>query len=443
MDTRVTLTMNEVKRLHYMQKIVDHQMTATQAAELLGLSVRQVRRLVAKYRREGAPGIAHGNRGRAPSNQIQPEVRSQILALAEKHYRDYNDCHFTEELAEKHGVQLSRSSVRRIRRQANLKSPRKRRAARHRSRRERRAQAGMLLQADGSRHNWLEGRGPWLSLIAYIDDATNEVSGAIFREEEDAAGYFMGLQQICLQSGIPGAIYADQHTIFQSPSKATLEQELAGERPRSQFGRLLTELGIELIAARSPQAKGRIERLWGTFQDRLVKALREAGAATLEEANRVLESFLPRHNQRFRVKPAQEGTAYVPWPKEYRAKDFFCFKHTRTVTHDNTIPFDGHRLQIPPGPQRRSYAKAKVEVQQHLDGRLEIHFQGTRLVTFQPADELPVRVKRFTPRPSEETLEKQPQRRSAAKPKERMPFKPAADHPWRKPVFAKKAEEIQ
>ena len=443
MDTRVTFNMKEIRRLHVLQKIVDQQMTASQASELLGLSLRQVRRLVAKYRQQGAPGIVHGNRGRTPSNQITEEVRKQILQLAEKQYRDYNDCHFTEELVEKYGLQVSRASVRRIRRQANLRSPRKRRAPLHRSRRERQAQVGMLLQTDGSRHDWLEGRGPWLSLIAYIDDATNEVSGAVFREEEDAAGYFLGLQQICLQTGIPGAIYADQHTIFQSPTKATPEQELSGEQPRSQFGRLLAELGIELIAARSPQAKGRIERLWATFQDRLVKALREASASNLEEANQVLVNFLPRHNQRFRVKPAQEGTAYVPWPKEYRAKDYFCFKHTRTVTNDNTIPFDGHRLQIPPGPKRRSYAKAKVEVQQHLDGQLEIRYQGKRLASFQSATELPVRVNRFTPLPAEAMPLKQVQPKPVVKPKERKPFKPAADHPWRKPLFAKKGKRIE
>jgi transposase len=435
--------MNEIKRLHLIKQIVDKQMTAPQAAELLGLSVRQVRRLVAKFRQHGAPGMVHGNRGRTPGNQIKQDVRSKILELAENQYRDYNDCHFTEELDEKHDLQVSRSSVRRIRRQASLKSPRKRRAPRHRSRRERKEQTGMLLQADGSRHDWLEGRGPWLSLIAYIDDATNEVSGAVFREEEDAAGYFLGLQQICLETGIPGAIYADQHTIFQSPTKATLEQELAGEQPRSQFGRLLAELGIELIAARSPQAKGRIERLWGTFQDRLVKALREAGASNLQEANQLLMSFLPKYNQRFRVKPAQEGTAYVPWPKVYRAKDYFCFKHTRTVTNDNTIPFDGHRLQIPPGPKRRSYAKAKVEVQQHLDGQLEIRYQGMSLATFQSADEQPVRVKKFSPLSGDETPKKQVQKKPAPKPKERKPFKPAADHPWRKPLFAKKGEKIE
>jgi hypothetical protein len=298
----------------------------------------------------------------------------------------------------------------------------------------------MLLQADGSRHDWLEGRGPKLTLIAYIDDATNEVSGASFRDEEDAAGYFLGLQHICLQTGIPAAIYADQHTIFQSPTKATLEQELAGEQPRSQLGRLLDELGIELIAAHTPQAKGRIERLWDTLQDRLVKALRKAGASNREEANQVLTRFLPKHNRRFRVEPAQAGTAYVPWPKEYRAKDIFCFKHTRSVSNDNTISFDGHRLQIPAGPKHRSYARAKVQLKQHLDGRLEICYQGKSLVTFEPSGEQPVRVKKFSPAPGQVAIQKQEQNKPVKIPKERKPYIPAADHPWRKPLFAKKTE---
>lgn len=376
MDKRVTLTMNEIRRLYVMQQIEDKQITGSQAAQLLGLSLRQIRRLIAKYREHGAPGLVHGNRGRAPNNRIEEAWQVRIWELAQEKYKDYNDSHFTEELEAKHGMKVSRSTVRRIRRKNNQPSPRKRRSPRHHSRRERKPQAGMLLQTDGSRHDWLEGRGPWLTLIAYIDDATNRVSGASFRDEEDAAGYFLGLEEICLTQGIPAAIYADRHTIFQSPTKATIEQELAGEQPRSQLGRLLDELGIELIAAHSAQAKGRVERLWETFQDRLVKVLREAGAANREEANQVLAVFLPPFNQRFQVEPAQAETAYVPWPKEYRPQDFFCFKHIRTVANDNTISFDGHRLQIPPGPQRRSYARAKVDVWQHLDGRLEVRYQG-------------------------------------------------------------------
>ncbi len=433
--------MKEIKRLHLVQQIIEQKMTAGQASELLGLSLRQVRRLVAKYRVKGAPGMTHGNRGKRPNNQTEEEVRNEVLKLAKGQYQDYNDCHLTEELAENHKLNLSRSTVRRIRHQANLPSPRKRRAPCHRSRRERKVQAGMLLQTDGSHHDWLEGRGPWLTLIAYIDDATNEVSGAVFREEEDAAGYFLGLQQICLNKGIPAAIYADQHTIFQSPIKVTLQQELAGEQPRSQFGRLLDELGIELIAARSPQAKGRIERLWETLQDRLVKALREANATNLDEANQVLKHFLPKYNRRFSKKPTLDNTAFIPWPKEYRVQDFFCFKHTRTVTNDNTIPFDGHRLQIPPGPNRASYAKAKVEVRQHLDGRLEVHYHGNSLAIFAPVDDRPVRVNKFSPRQEDHPTPAEPKTLVTAK--ERKSYKPAANHPWRKPLFTRKTEAMK
>ena len=193
-----------------------------------------------------------------------------------------------------------------------------------------------------------------------IDDANSEVAGVCFREEEDAAGYFLVLKQVCLSQGLPQALYADQHTIFQSPSQPTVEQELSGELPRTQLGRLVDELGIQLIAARSPQAKGRIERLWGTLQDRLVKELRQAGACDVESANQVLSAYLPKFNARFQVEAAEPGSAYIPWPQDREPSQYFCFKYTRTVTNDNTISFNKHRLQIPPGPQRRSYAKLRL-----------------------------------------------------------------------------------
>lgn len=428
MDKKVTMTIKELKRMHVIHEINAGRMTAKAAGAILGLSVRQVRRLVKKQREGGDEALAHGNRGRASPRRLEAAIRARIVELAKGKYRDYNDCHFQEELAElSEPIQVSRSTLRTIRRAEGLPSPRKRRAPRHRSRRERKPQAGMLLQTDGSRHDWLESRGPWLSLLAYIDDATGEVPWAGFREQEDAAGYFIGLRAICLTYGIPGAIYADQHTIFQSPAEASLEQELAGEQPRSQFGRLLDELGIELIAAGSAQAKGRIERLWETFQDRLVKALRAAEAANASEANQVLETFLPKFNGRFGVAPAQPGSAYLPWPEAYRSEQFFCFKHTRLVTNDNTIAFDSHRLPIPPGSKRRSYAQTRVEVWQHLDGRLEVRYQGESLVSFQPATAEPLRVGKFTPAPGQ-TWTKPP---AASKAKIRTPHRPAADHPWR------------
>jgi transposase len=436
MNTQVTLTMKEQ---HKLKMVIDYEagkVRAQRAAELLGISKRQFRRLVAAFRKRGVAAVAHGNRGRAPANCVPEAIRQEILRLAKETYQDYNDCHFTEELAEQsEPILVSRSTVRRIRRSAGQGSPRKRRAHRHRSRRERYPQAGMLLQTDGSRHDWLEGRGPWLTLIGMIDDANNEIAGACFREEEDAAGYFLVLRQVCLTQGLPQALYADQHTIFQSPGQPTIEQELAGARPRTQFGRLVDELGIQLIAARSPQAKGRIERLWGTLQDRLVKELRKAGASDLESANRVLAAYLPKFNARFRMEAAQPGAAYVPWPPEQDPSQYFCFKYTRTVTNDNTVSFNTHRLQIPAGPQQRSYAKARVELRHHLDGKMAICYQGQTLVTFSPATPAPPRVGYF--QPAAATVSATPLAPKPPKPP-RQPWKPPADHPWRRPLAAKR-----
>ena len=439
MNTQVTLTMKEQ---HKLKMVIDYEagkVHAQRAADLLGISKRQFRRLVAAYRKRGIAALAHGNRGRIPANRLSEPVRQEIVRLAKETYQDYNDCHFTEELAERaEPIEVSRSTLRRIRRAAGQGSPRKRRAPQYRSHRERYPQAGMLLQTDGSRHDWLEGRGQWLTLVGMIDDANNEIPGACFREEEDAAGYFLVLEQVCRHKGIPQALYADRHTIFQSPSQPTLEQELSGELPRSQFGRLVDELGIQLIAARSPQAKGRIERLWGTLQDRLVKELRKAGASDLESANQVLAAYLPKFNARFQVKAAQPGSAYLPWPEDRHPDEFFCFKYTRTVTNDNTVPLDGHRLQIPPGPQRKSYAKARVELRHYLDGSLAIFYQGQYLVAFKPATPVTLRVGQFQPAVTASPPPK-PEREKLPKPP-RQPWKPPPDHPWRRPLAAKETK---
>ena len=433
MNTEVTLNRKEQKRLKVLNEVEAGRMTTRQAAELLGLSVRQVKRLKKAYREKGAAGLAHGNRGQASARRTPEKVRQQVVELAKKEYKDYNDQHFTEELEEREGIRLSRSTVRRIRRAAGLGSPRKRRAPRHRQRRERRPMEGMLLQTDGSDHDWLEGRGPRLALIAYIDDATNQVPGAVFREEEDAAGYMLALCDISQTSGLPLALYADRHSIFQSPKEPTLEEQLAGQEPRSQFGRVLDELDIQLIPAYSPQAKGRVERLFQTFQDRLVKALREAGASNAQEANAVLDEFLPRFNQRFEKQAAQPGSAYREWPSDLRPDDVFCFKFTRVVANDNTISFSGHKLQIPPGPSRRSFARARVEVRQHLDAHLSVHYQGQTIASFEAANCEPLRVGKFTPAaPPIPASPPQPPAAPATQPRPHTPAKPAPDHPWRR-----------
>lgn len=299
----------------------------------------------------------------------------------------------------------------------------------------------MLLQIDGSDHEWLEGRGPRLTLLAAIDDATGELPFALFRMQEDAAGYFILLRNIAEKDGLPLALYADRHTIFRSPKQATVEQELAGERPRSQFGRLVDELGIELIPSYSPQGRGRVERLFGTLQDRLVKELRRSGAETLEEANQALDAFLPRFNARFAQRPADPQPAFLPWPEGLNPEHLFCFKHQRTVRNDHTVSFAGAHLQIPPNRQRTNYARCRVELRQHMDGQLSIWYQGYELARFEPEQPGPPRVGQFTPKtqhvevPPAASISENAQKIKPETAKGIQPWKPPADHPWRKPFI--------
>lgn len=437
MDTEVTLTVREQKRLFVITEVLAGRWTAAQAAAKLELSLRQMRRLLAAYRRDGPAGLVHGNRGRPSPRCLPSDLRQQVVELARSAYADYNDHHLADVLAEDHNIQVSRSSVRRLRREAGFASPRKKRPPHHRSWRPRRPQPGMLLQLDGSHHAWLEGRGPELCLIAAVDDATGEIPWALFRPEEDAAGYFMLLRHISRTHGLPLALYADRHTIFQSPKKASISEQLAGHPPRSQFGRLLDQLAIQLIPAHSPQAKGRIERLFGTLQDRLVKALRQARASSLEDANQVLQRFLPTYNSRFAVPPAQPQSAYRPWPAGLQPDTVFCFKHERVVANDNTISFNGHRLPIAPGPSRCSHAHCRVEVRQHLNGQLLVCYQGSPLARFKPLHPGPPPVGKFTPADPPPI----PAKRRPGKPVSRLkvpgrPHKPAPNHPWRLPIIA-------
>lgn len=382
----VTLNQKEQKRLMVLNQVGEGRLVGWQAAETLDLSLRHTRRLMAQYRWEGAAALAHGNRGRKPDHALSEELRQRVADLANTVYRGFNTQHFTEVLLEREGIGMSRSTVRRILRSAGVSSPRKRRAPRHRSRRERRAQEGQLLQIDGSRHDWLQGRGPWLTLIGAIDDATGRVPYALFREQEDAQGYFLLMEGIVAREGIPLAVYHDRHSIFEHAENAveSLQEQLEGRRNPTQFGRLMQELGVTSISSYSPQAKGRVERLWGTFQDRLVSELRLAGASNREEANRVLGDLLPRFNDRFGVPPAQDGSAYVTPGADFIASQLFCFKYERTVGVDNVVRFAEHRLQIMPDECRISYARARVQVQERMDGSLAV-FSGRRCLATQPA----------------------------------------------------------
>ena len=437
MKERVTLNKKEQKRLMVLNQIERGVMTAREAAEVLGLSLRHVRRILAAYRKEGAQALAHGNWGRKPCNTLDESLKKRVVELAQSTYAGCNVQHFTELLAERENIPLCRSSVRLILLGAGIKSPRRRRAPKHRSRRERYPREGMLLQIDGSDHDWLEGRGPRLSLVGAIDDATGEVPHALFRDEEDAQGYTLLLRYIVESRGIPEALYHDGHGIFERSRKEpeSLEEQLMGKRKPTQFGRIMEELGIISITSLSPQARGRIERLWGTFQDRLVSELRIAGASNREEANRVLWSFLPRYNPRFVVPATEPGSAYREPPEGFNPNEVFCFKYQRTVGRDNVVRFGKHRLQIMPTNGRSSYVKAKVEVHERMDGSLAVYYKGQCLLTKPAPPEAPVlRVRntaRFIPgaKPQEITA---PMVGKTSEPGIRHPYKPAPNHPWRR-----------
>jgi hypothetical protein len=245
------------------------------------------------------------------------------------------------------------------------------------------SQEGMLVQMDGSYHDWLEARGPWLTLLLAIDDATGTVPFALFREHEDTHGYFHLFEGIIRNKGIPLAVYTDRHAVFKHSSNGSAALEgLAGkERKPTQFGRALKELVVHQIFARSPEAKGRIERLAGTFQDRLVAELRLAGARTMDEANRVLMDFLPRYSERFAVPATQTISAYRPLNHELDLASVLCFKYSRKVDRDNTVKYDWHTLQLLPGTDHPSYAGNRVEIQERLDGNLTVCYQGHPIST--------------------------------------------------------------
>lgn len=363
------------KRALVLTRLVAQKIDVREAALALGISERSVRRLRALLIAEGPEALVHGNAGRRPAHALAPAVARRVIAAAKNGYAGLNDTHLSELLAERESLVVSRRSVQRILRGAGIESPRKRRAPRFRSRRQRRAAAGELVQLDASRHRWFGD--VQVDLLGAIDDATGEVLAAVFREHEDAAGYLRVLHDLLERRGIPLAVYSDRHSVFWIKPRAgeTLADEHGRERQPTQLGRAFAELGVEMIFASSPQAKGRIERLWGTLQDRLLGEMRLARVATIEEANAFLARYLERHNRRFAVAPADPTSVWRALPDDLAGEDVCCLKYARHVAADNTVTHEGVVVQLPPRV-RGSYAHLRVEVRHHLDGSVGVHLPG-------------------------------------------------------------------
>src|SRR5947207_504638 len=372
------LSQKELQRVSVISSCVKGDMACARAAELLSLSIRHVKRLKQRLREQGEAALAHANRGRPSPRRLPSRVRQAVIRLARTTYAGFNDHHLCEKLCEVEGLALSREALRRRLRQAGMGSPRKRRAPAHRQRRLRSAREGELVQLDGSPHDWLESRGPRLTALGLQDDATGKILAAQFFPSESALGYLSLLRRLLRRHGTPLAFYGDHSGIFvRNDDFWSVEEQLAGKRQPTQFGRALEQLGITFIAARSPQAKGRVERLWGVLQDRLCSELRLALASDLDSANAVLRNFIADYNRRFARRPREMQTAWRPAPENLDR--ICCFVHQRVVSNDNIVQWEGQRFQIPQQAQRFSFAGAKVHLYQALDGRVSLYYGDTKL----------------------------------------------------------------
>ena len=373
-----TLSQKELQRVTVISRCVQGNLTCARAAELLDLSPRHIKRLKARYRQGSAAALAHVSRGRPSHRRLPERTRIRILALARTRYTGFNDHHLHDKLVEQEGLSLSRETLRRLLRREALGSPRKRRPPAHRQRRLRAAREGELVQLDGSPHDWLEGRGPLLTALGMQDDASGKILAAQFFPSETSQGYFRLLQSLLRRFGVPIAFYGDRSGVFtRNDQHWSIDEQLAGQRQPTQFGRALEQLGVTFIAAQSPQAKGRIERLWGVLQDRLTSELRLAQACDLASANFVLRRFLADYNRRFARAPREAEKAGRIAPENLDR--ICCFTHQRIVSNDNVVQWGRLRLQIHPQPRRFSFAGATVQIHQALNGRLSLYYRDTRL----------------------------------------------------------------
>lgn len=409
----MTLTRAEMKKVLVVEKVMDGHMTNKEGAISLGLSERQLIRLKKKYQAEGAKGISHQNRGKKPKHALNDEVKERAASLYSTKYLGSNSCHFAELLKEHEDIHLSPSSVRRVLLDKGLKRAKQRRRSKAHQPRQRRAQAGMLWQIDATPFKWLEERAPAFALHAAIDDATSIVVGAIFRPHECREGYSLVMQQGINHYGLPLGLYSDRHTIFRSPNeKLSVEQELAGDtQPLSSFGKAMSELNIEHIKAVTPQAKGRIERLWLTLQDRLVIELRLLGIQTIDAANEALPELIQKHNKQFSIAPRSSESAYVQLQKHIELSYVFTLREYRKLGAGNTLSYRGATYTLAEPSTQRFDAKTTVEVRETLNGKVVMWHQGQAILLKQ--------------------IEKQDQKPQTKKASSAQPRKPAKEHPWK------------
>jgi transposase len=403
----IMASQEELRRLHVIEKVLEGGLRQVEAAEILSLSSRHIRRVVKRVRREGQRGIVHRLRGRSSNRKIPDQLKDKVIKLYRTTYKDFGPTLASEKLLERDGVSISDETLRGWLLEAG-DWKRVRKGRRHRQWRERKGHRGEMVQIDGSHHAWFEERGAPCVLMGYIDDATGDVFGR-FDDYEGTMPAMDSFKRYIRKRGLPLRVYLDKHSTYKSTAKATIEEQLEGVEPLSEFERALKELGVEVSHAHSPQAKGRIERLFRTFQDRVIKEMRLRGIKTIEEGNRFLEQYLPFYNKRFSVRPREKDDVHRPLPRGMDLNGILCIKTERTLRNDFTVAHNHKLYQIQDATQA-----SKVIVQDRMDGSMKVTYQGRAL-----------RFREITQRPLKENKQPLVTRR-------RKTYIPPADHPWRR-----------
>ena len=419
-EDKIIMSQKEVNRLYVIHQAIEKAISQDQAAEILGLTDRQVRRIARSVRLEGDAGICHKSRGKRPHNRIADKIKDKAVILCRDTYKEFGPTHASEKLLMVHKIRVSDETLRGWFQEEHI--PYKSRKKRpHRQWRERKAHRGEMVQMDGSHHDWFEGRGPWCVLMGYVDDATGTVY-ARFYEYEGTLPAMDGFKRYIRLYGLPQSVYLDRHSTYKSMAKQTIEEELNDIRPMSHFEKSLDELGVKVIHAYSPQAKGRVERLFGTFQDRVVKEMRLARVTNIAEGNTFLDGYLPEYNTKYAKEAAEKANFHRPMANKRALDTILSIKTDRALRNDFTIANNKKLYQI-----KSNIRAKKVTVEERTDGTMRIIHNGQQL-KYQEIVARPIQEKKL-----------------AKKPKSLRSWKPSESHPWKSPsrAMVKARTELQ
>jgi len=411
----IIMSKKELKRLYLVKKAIAREVSQIKIAEVLDLSDRQIRRIVKKVKEEGDKGIVHGLRGVESNRRYSEGFKKKVIEIYKKKYKDFGPTLAIEKFEELEEIKLSAETLRKwLCADKAIECMWQRKGRKHRQWRERKFHSGEMVQMDGSRHDWFEGRGPECVIMGYKDDASSEVF-ARFYEYEGTFPAMDSFRRYTRKYGVPQSLYADRHTTYCSKDKLSIEEELEGKTKKAtQFERAVGELGVRMIPAYSPQAKGRIERQFRTFQDRVIKEMRLKNISNIEDGNKFLEYYLPIYNKRFSVLPREKLDFHSPLPKGINLDRIFCIKEQRVLRNDFTVSYEGKLYQV--------YDKIKAEkvsVEELMDGSISLYCKDKRL-KYKRIEYLPKKKIETVKKPKTGVIDKASKQ-----------WIPPKNHPWR------------